>query len=63
MGTIIDNDRDTPIKLIEDQDRQVIVENGRSFYAARAVFNSLFPSASRVRVDGVWLMRKLDSWC
>lgn len=59
IGAIIDNERDTPIKLIEPQDREVTVENGHSVYAARDVFDSLFPGASCVRVDGVWLMRKL----
>ena len=59
LGAIIDNDKDTPIKLIEPQDRGVSIENGRLVPAAREVFNSLFPGASRVRVDGVWLMNKL----
>ena len=34
----------------------VDVESGRTVPAARKVFASLFPFASRVRVVGAWLM-------
>lgn len=59
-GAILDNERDTPVKFLEPSDRETAVgADGKTTYKARAVFDSLFPFASRVRVVGAWLMRPL----
>jgi hypothetical protein len=57
-GAIVDNEKDTPVKLLEPSDRAMVVdvESGRAVPAARKVFASLFPFASSVRVVGAWLM-------
>ena len=57
-GAIVDNEKDTPVKLLEPSDRVMVVdvESGRTVPAARKVFASLFPFASMVRVVGAWLM-------
>ena len=60
-GVLLDNDKDTPVKYIEPSDRQAVVEDGKTVYPARRVFDSLFPFASDVRVVGVWLMRVVES--
>ena len=58
-GTVIDNEKDTPSKFLEPSDREMVDgAYGKPVPAARRVFDSLFPSASRVRVVGAWLMRK-----
>ena len=57
-GAIVDNDKDTPVKLLEPSDRAMAVdaETGRAVPEARKAFASLFPFASSVRVVGAWLM-------
>ena len=57
-AAIIDNEKDTPVKLIEPSDRGMELVEGKEVPAARRVFASLFPFTSRVRVTGAWLMRK-----
>ena len=56
-GAIIDNDANPnrdPIRYINPSDRGFVIEGGAEVPAARKVFDSLFPGASRVRVDGAW---------
>ena len=48
-GAIFDNGQDTPVKIIEDSDRA-------SPQSARAVWASMFPSASTVMVCSAWRM-------
>jgi hypothetical protein len=55
-GAIIDNHKDTPIKLIRPSDRMLDFTSGRGVPNARKVFHSLFSLATSVRVTGVWLM-------
>ena len=58
-GAIVDNEKDTPVKLIEPKDRAMNAVDGRLVPAARSVFASIWPSATRVRVAGAWLMERL----
>jgi hypothetical protein len=53
-GAILDNDRDTPVKLLDPADRDTPK-------SARHVFDSLFPFASSVRVVGAWRMTRSES--
>ena len=57
-GVVRDNDKDTSSKYLDPSDRGFAEKDGKPWPKARDVFNSLFPLASKVQVDGVWLMRK-----
>jgi hypothetical protein len=58
LGAIIDNHKDTPIKLISPSDCMLDFTSGHGVPSARKVFDSLFPFATSVRVTGAWLMTR-----
>ena len=62
LGAVIDNSKSTGIKLITNEDRQMVLDaNGDPAYPARLVFasasSSLFPFASRVCIRNAWRMQ------